>query len=122
MNRDNGIVTIYRQTNTAGAGDMPSYSWTQVFQSYYAERTVGVNRYYTAMAQNDQVDMLIEIAPIKDLSTATDRAGIDRAYFGLPEVQGDNNIYFRIVQIQYSVGDDYLPVTLLSLERIEGLE
>lgn len=121
MNLDRGIVTIYRQTNTAKPGELPFYSWTEVFSSYYGERTVGVNRYYTALSHDDQVDMLIEIAPVLSLST-NDRAGIDRAYFGLDPVEGDQNLYFRIVQIQQTEGDDYLPATLLSLERIEGLE
>lgn len=122
MNLDDGIVTIYRQTNTAEVGEMPTFEWSEIFRSYFGERTVGVNRYYTAMSHNDQVDMLIEIPPIRTLSTATDRAGIDRAYFRLPTVEGDNNLYFRITMIQQVDGDDNLPVTLLSLERVDGLE
>lgn len=121
MRLDNGIVTVYRNTLSSQPGEMPAYTWTEIFQSYFGSRTVGVNRYYTAKAHDDNVDMLIEIAPVLTLSTA-DRAGIDRAYFGLDPVEGDNNIYFRITQIQQTEGEDYLPSTLLSLERIEGLE
>lgn len=120
--RDKGVVAIYRQTNVAGVGEMPTYNWTEIYRSYYDERTVGVNRYYTAMAQNDQIDMLIEVSYTQALSTATDKAGIDRRYFGMDEIQGDNNIYFRITMIQQADGDDHLPVTLLSLERVDGLE
>lgn len=118
MNLDGATAKVYRQTNTAAAGEMPSYSWTQIFESYFSERTVGVNRYYTAMAQNDQIDMMIEIAPTRILSTATDRVGIPAQYFG--ETEGEK--YFRIVQIQQVESDDYLPATQLSLERVEGLE
>ncbi|MDD6470484.1 MAG: hypothetical protein PUF64_05130 [Butyricicoccus sp.] len=52
-----GIVTIYRQEDTAQPGEMPEYAWTQVWQSFFGEKTVGVNRYYTAMAHDDRTDM-----------------------------------------------------------------
>lgn len=118
MNLDGATAKVYRQTNTAGVGEMPSYTWSQIYESYFAERTVGMNRYYTAMAHNDNIDMLIEVAPTRALSTASDRVGIPGEYFGESETEK----YFRIVQIQQTEGDDYLPVTLLSLERVEGLE
>lgn len=106
---DSGIVTIYRQENIAEAGDMPQYGWTQVWQSFYGEKTVGVGRYYVAMAQNDQIDLLIEVQRNRQLSAATDRAELD-------------GTYYRIVQIQHVQDDDGLPMTDLALERIEGLE
>lgn len=123
MNLDGGTVRILRQRNTAQAGEMPTYEWEQIFESFFGERTVGMNRYYTAKAQNDQIDMLIEIAPTRILSTATDRAVIDKGFLGIPVEEGeDPDVYFRIVQIQQTDGDDYLPVTQLSLERVAGLE
>lgn len=117
-----GIVTIYRQTNVAKPGGMPKYEWDVICQSYYGEKTVGVNRYYTAKAHDDQTDMLIEIQRNKDISPATDRAGIDRKYLGMDPVDGDNNVYFRITQIQQVLDEDDLPMTDLALERIDGLE
>lgn len=122
MNLDGATAKVYRQTNTAGVGEMPSYTWSQIYESYFAERTVGMNRYYTAMAHNDNIDMLIEIAPTRALSTASDRVGIPVEYFGESGGESGTEKYFRIVQIQQTEGDDYLPVTLLSLERVEGLE
>lgn len=106
---DSGIVSIYRQKNVAAPGKKPQYEWEQIWQSYYGEKTVGVNRYYTAMAQDDQVDMLIEAQRNRGISTATDRAEID-------------GVYYRIVQIQHVLDDNDLPMTDLALERVEGLE
>ena len=119
---DNGIMTVYRQENVSQPGDMPQYQWVQIWQSFYGEKTVGVNRYYTAMAHDDQTDMLIEVQRNRDISTATDRVGIDRQYLGLPAVDGDNNIYFRITQVQQVNDEDGLPMTDLALGRVEGLE
>lgn len=119
---DNGIMTVYRQENVSQPGDMPQYTWSPVWQSYYGEKTVGINRYYTAKAHDDQTDMLIEVQRNRDISTANDRVGIDRRYLGMESVDGDNNIYFRITQIQHIFDDDGLPMTDLALERVDGLE
>lgn len=83
---------------------------------------MGVNRYYTAKSHNDQTDMLIEVQRNRDISPATDRIGIDREYLGQGPVEGDNNIYFRITQVQHIIDDDGIPVTDLALERVSGLE
>lgn len=119
---DSGIMTLYRQTNAFAPGEMPEYNWNPIWKSYYGEKTVGVNRYYTAMAHDDQTDMLIEVQRNRDISPAIDRVGIDRQYFGMEPVEGDNNIYFRITQVQQVIDEDGLPMTDLAMERVEGLE
>lgn len=119
---DGGIVTIYQQKNISQSGDMPKYEWTQVLQSFYGNKTVGINRYYTAKAQNDKIDMLIEVQRIYNISPAVNRAGIDRQYLGLEPVEGDNNIYFRILQVQQVIDEDGLKMTDISLGRIDALE
>ncbi len=106
---DGGIVTIYRQRNTAGPGEMPSYGWDVWWSSYFGEKTVGVNRYYIAMAQDDQIDRMIEVRPNRGISPATDRA----------EIGGE---YYRIAQAQHVLDEDGLPMTDLALERVSGLE
>lgn len=106
---DGGIVTLYRQKNISSLGDMPQYEWSPVWQSYYGEKTVGISRYYTGLAQNDHTDMLIEVQRNRDISTALDRAEID-------------GIYYRITQVQHLLDDDGLKMTDLALERVEGLE
>lgn len=34
---DKGIATVYRKTDTAGAGKMPEYSDVEIWQSWYSE-------------------------------------------------------------------------------------
>ena len=106
---DGGILTLYRQENTAGPGEMPSYRWKAWWQSYCGDKAVGVNRYYIAKAQDDQIDRLVEVHRNRDISPAADRAGI-------------GGRYYRIVQAQHVLDEDGLPMTDLSLERVEGLE
>nr|DAQ81495.1 MAG TPA: hypothetical protein [Caudoviricetes sp.]DAU79063.1 MAG TPA: hypothetical protein [Caudoviricetes sp.] len=88
---------------------MPEYQWEKVWESYYGEKTVGTNRYYIAKAQNDRVDMLIEVQQNRSISAATDKAEID-------------GVYYRIVQVQQVIDEDGIPMTDLALERVEGLE
>ena len=106
---DAGIVTILRQKVVSVAGEMPEYQWEKVWESYYGEKTVGTNRYYIAKAQNDRVDMLIEVQQNRSISAATDKAEID-------------GVYYRIVQVQQVIDEDGIPMTDLALERVEGLE
>ena len=119
---DSGIMTLYRQSNVSQPGEMPEYTWTEIWRSFYGEKTVGVNRYYTAKAHDDQTDMLIAVQRNRDISPATDRIGIDRKYFGMEPIEGDNNLYFRITQVQQAADEDGLPMTDLALERVDGLE
>ena len=109
MRLDEGIVIIKRQINIAEPGEMPEYRWDEIWKSYYAEKTVGYNRYYIAHAQDDRIDRLIEVQHNRNISTAIDRAEID----GIP---------YRIVTVQQVTNEDGLPMTDLTLERIEGLE
>lgn len=103
-----GITTLYRQKDSSAAGGMPSYTWTAYWKSFFGEKTVGVNRYYTAQAHNDQIDMLIEVQRNREISAATDRAEID-------------GVFYRITQVQHVIDSDGLPMTDLALERIGQL-
>lgn len=38
---DKGICTVYRKTNTAGAGHMPVFEDRAIYQSWYAELSFG---------------------------------------------------------------------------------
>lgn len=104
-----GIISIVRDKNIAEIGEMPRYEPHEILRSYYGEKTVGVNRYYTAKGQNDSIDMLIQIQRTKEIQPSTDRACIA-------------GTYYRITQLQQVTDEDGLPMTDLSLERINGLE
>lgn len=113
---DSGIATIYRYANSAQPGEMPQPSWdTQVFASYYGDKTVGIQRYWTASAHDDQADMMIEIQRCAAITTA-DRCILQPV---LDEAAAGP---YKIIQVQHVVDDDGLPMTDLTLERIESLE
>lgn len=113
---DSGIAAIFRYANSAQPGEMPQPSWqNQVFASYYGDKTVGIQRYWTAAAHDDRADLLIEIQRCSAVSTA-DRCMLqpvlDEAAAGL----------YKIIQVQHLLDEDGQPVTDLTLERIDSLE
>lgn len=111
MLRDCGTCVVTRSVNTQTAGGMPSYSDTEVCRGYYGEKTVGINRFYTAKAHNDQADLLIEIARNGGIR-ATDTATLTS--FTDDGVTGE----YKIIQVQHIIDDDGLPATDLTLERL----
>lgn len=116
MELNAGIATIMRGVNTAEPGEMPNIQYTQeVFKSYYAEKTVGFQRFYTAAANNNQIDMLIEIQPCGAIKPS-DRCTLKSFYDD--SVSGD----YVVIQAQKVTNEDNLPATDLTLQRIETIE
>jgi len=104
-------VNIYSVGNTAPSGKMPKDRLKlKVGPVRYAERTVGINRYWTAMQANAKIDMVIRIPCTSlrgrsiDVSTQDIAIPIDGAQY-------------RIMQVQ-KPEDIYPPVLDLSLERL----
>lgn len=115
MNLDSGVVTIYAPVNTAKKGDLPVLSYTEeVFKSYYADRTVGINRFYKAKDFDNQADLLIRIS----------RKGISTACRCLLEPYLDIKLkgFYKILMVQHVIDEDGQPATELTLERIESLD
>ena len=117
MPLDSGTLTVWRGTNTAPAGGRPVMTYAQFWGSYYQDRTVGVQRWYTAQQHGDRPDMVVRVQRTWALSTATDRATL--APFGW---QDGNPGAYKIVQVQQVTDEDGLPVTDLTLERDEGID
>lgn len=113
---DAGIANIWRGVNTASPGSLPVVEYTQqYFTSYYGDKTVGVQRYWTAQAHDDRADLLIEIQRNAGISTA-DRCQLQPVF---DEVAAG---YYKILQVQHLLDSDGRPVTDLTLERIDSLE
>ena len=116
MELNAGIATILRGRNTAGYGEMPNMVYdNQIFQSYYAEKTVGVTRFYTAKSNGSQADLLIEIQRCGDIRPS-DVCRLQSFYDS--GISGD----YVVIQPQQVVNEDNLPVTDLTLQRIEPIE
>lgn len=106
---DAGVLSVCSLTNTAQAGDMPKEELTAVATAYFEERTVGYNRYFTAIGVNERVDMMIRTWRMPEA-----RAGM---YAVLSSSENDGQ--YRIAQVQHLLDDDGLKVTDLSLTRLE---
>lgn len=113
MTLDSGVAVIKRMVLYTPDGGMPSGEYTQVFKGYYGNRMVGYNRYFTAKAADDQVDLLVRIqrfpASVEDIVELT------------PYFTDGTGGTFRVVQVQHLSDEDELPVTDLSLQRTEGV-
>lgn len=117
MNLDSGIATIWRGRDRAKPGDKPDIVHdTKFFVSYYGNKTVGINRYWTAQAHNDQADLLVQIQRKSGISPANDRIQL------APSFDVDDAGFYKILQVQQVQDEDGNPMTDLTLERIENLE
>ena len=116
MPLDSGILTVWRGTNTAPAGGMPAMTYKQIWGAYYQDRTIGIQRWYTAQQHGDRPDFLVRVPRTWGLSPAPDRVLLEP--FGWQE----NGGAYRIVQIQQVMDEADLPVTDLTLERDDGID
>lgn len=112
---DSGTLTVWRGTNASPAGSMPVLKYAQIWGSYYADRTIGIQRYYTAMQHDNRVDAMVRVQRTYELKPADDRIILS------PYSHEDGNAY-RIIQLQQVLDDDGLPVTDLTLERDDAID
>lgn len=110
MTLDSGTLVVWRGANTAPPGGMPELDYTHVWTSYYAERTVGVTRFYSAQQYGERPDLLVRVPRNHGL-----RAGTD--VVKLKPYSYQDNIEYNIIQIQHIIDEDGLPVTELSLQK-----
>lgn len=109
MIRDKGIVILLREPDITNNGNFPDGKPTEYHKAWYAERTVGMSRYYAAQQANTQIDRLIRIGlPRGGIVVRADDIAI----------LGDGYRY-RIAQAAYIFDEDAgEEVVDLSLERI----
>lgn len=101
---NDGVVQIYAVSDQSENGNMPSEKLTHKEQLRYHLRTVGINRYYTAMQANQRVDAVIRCPFRRDVS-AQDVAQVGLKLYRITLVQVPENIV--------------PPVMDLTLERLE---
>lgn len=113
MRLDDGIARVLRMVEQTSSGSLPILNYEEVYASYYANRTVGFARFFTAQAHDQQIDMMIRIqrfgvsvADVVELEPTYDTALSGR---------------YRVIQVQQIVDEDGLFMTDLSLERLEGV-
>ena len=103
---NDGIIKIYKVTDTADNGKKPVEKLTLKNTLRFHERTVGITRFYSAMQANKKVDRVIRCQKLPTIST------LDRAEIG--------GIYYDITQIQY-LEDVEPPCMDLTLSLIKAV-
>lgn len=98
------VVTIY---DVAGGSVLGRKLVTPGSAYYCARRTVGLTRYYTALQIGDQTDDVLELPGRDDIVTT--------------QIAVFNDHQHRILQVQHETDKDGLPITVLSLSRMEEL-
>ena len=91
-------------------------AYKRVWGSYYADMTIGVNRWYTAQQHGDRPDHLVRVQRVYDLKVGTDRVLLSP--FAWRDMEGA----YKITQIQQVTDSDGLPATDLTLERDDGID
>lgn len=102
---NDGYVQIYEAVDTSEPGYAPKLEYRQVYGLRYAERSIGVTRYYAAAQANERIDAVIRCqrVPVSSLNVAK-----------LP----DGNMY-RITLVQHPAG--VVPASMdLTLRRMDS--
>ena len=102
-----GVLKIYRLTDTSESGSMPKEALvrTSDMDFFYSNRTVGYTRQYAAMGADQRIDRLVRIwdTPVE---------------IGQYVVL-DNTDQYRIDNVQLIVDDEGLRVVDLTLRKLE---
>ena len=113
---NDGIAAIFAPVQISAPGKKPKETYTnQVYVSYSGQKTVGVQRFWTAKAHDGRADLLIEIQRFSSVTTSM-RVRIQ------PQVDTGLAGFYKILQYQHVVDDNGLPVTDLTLERIDAID
>ena len=106
MTFDDGIVKIYLIGNIAANGKEPKEGLVSYESFYFGFDTLGINRYYTALQANQQIEAVINIPGWNQINAATHVAVME------------DDSQFRIQMVQPMLDDFGLRITKLSLERL----
>ena len=102
---NDGLVTIYGQTDSASPGYQPRVKLTEKATLRYQERSMGIQRYYTALQNQQRIERVIRIPKTGKVS-------------GQDVAKTEDGRLYRVELVQM-VMDVYPPSVDLSLSRIE---
>ena len=100
---DAGILRFYTLQNIATSGLMPKEKLVEQGTAFYYERTIGINRAYSAMSANQRIDKLVRCY--------NQTIPYDAEYVIL-----EDGLQYRI-SLKQVLGDD----VDLTLERLEAM-
>lgn len=114
MTFDDGIIGVYELTQERVPGKMPVEKLKEKERFYFGYETLGINRYYTALQANQQVEAVLSISGWHEI-TANRHIAIMADVDG---VINESSVQYRIVMVQPTTDEYGLRITRLSLERI----
>ena len=107
-----GVVQFCSLTNAAPAGYMPAERLKVETESYFEERTVGINRFYAALGASEQVDALIRVPRMAHPCIGQHAV--------IMQSDGRDGQY-RVTNVQQLTDADGLKVADVTLRRIDRL-
>lgn len=113
MTFDDGIVGVYELTQIIVPGKAPTEGLSLAERFYFGYETLGINRYYTALQANQQIEAVISLPGWNTIKANTHIAIIADADGAIDETCDQ----FRIVMVQPTTDEQGLRITRLSLER-----
>lgn len=101
---NDGMVYIYKLTNTAEPGLRPQYTPTLYRKLMFGYKTIGVKRNYEALQAQVKLDELIQVMLDRHISSQ--------------DVAVIEDVQYLIKQVQHKK-DTFPSTSLLSLEKLE---
>lgn len=114
MTYDDGIIGVYELTQVKIPGKMPTEGLELKDMFYFGFDALGINRYYTALQANQQIEAVINIPGWNPIRA-------NRHIVIMADEYGNLNsdcVQYRIVMVQPTNDENGLRITRLSLERI----
>lgn len=102
---NDGILKVYRVTNGGVEGGKPVETLTLKESLRYHRRTVGLNRYYTAMQANQRVDAVLR-CPLRPAVSVQDIV-----------VTGGKQYRVTLIQLPEDIVPPVMDLTLTRLEQ-----
>lgn len=106
MTFDDGIVTIYELTEKREPGKKPKVEASRIEAFCFGYDTLGINRYYTALQANQQIEAVVNIPGWNTIDSSKHIAAME------------DGRQYRIQMVQTMLDEDGLRITKLSLERL----
>lgn len=106
---DDGLLKLYRLQDDAKPGEMPRQKLVFLQDAWFEFRVVGYGRFYAAKGAQQQADLLLRTPE-----------PLPRVRIGMYVILEDG-LQYRIDNVQRTTDDDGLPVTDLTLFRLEEL-
>lgn len=106
MTYDDGIVEIYAIQSGKDASGKPVKGLRLKERFYFGYDVLGINRYYTALQANQQIDAVLNTPGWNDVSAGKDIAVLE------------DGSQYTVQMVQKMLDEDGLRITKLSIERL----